>query len=180
MTPPIGGRYAAGMIELWNGPTDVFSALQRVREHAPQWQAWDSWPHSTRERWQVALGLALPPLPVTSLRLDLDQRLWKGAWIHVAGVESVWLRQRTPRDALSPWFLVPLAPVPVDQRLIYWGAWLDHLARSFQALPPPLARKACPEVDLVGRLSGPAWALLSGRGTAASLLRPEELNESVD
>ena len=154
-------------------PDGSQSLLQEVRQGVQSLDALDAWSSEGQHRWGTVLGLALPPLPVVNARFDIDKQAWRGVWTNVSGVPALWCQERASRDELRPWVLVPLERV-MDAKG-FWGTWLDHLALSFSRLSPKQARQSCPQVELAGRLSGPAWALLSGRCKAAEMLMLEDL-----
>ena len=133
----------------------------------------EAWTETGRQRWGMVLTLAFPPLPAVNARFEIKLQPWRGAWGTLAGTPVLWAQERAPRDQLRPWVVVPLE-APVDA-LLFWGAWLDHLGASFSRLTVREARKACPDADLAGRLSGPAWALLSGRGAGKDMIQLEDV-----
>lgn len=164
------------MIEPWQGPTDPRHALKQVRASASAWQTHVAWSEGGRDRWGLVLSLPLPPLPMVGVRFVLHDQSWRGAWVQVGSIPSLWAQARTHREKLSPWFLVPLETVAPPDRLNYWSTWLDHVAQAASRLSSAQARRACPQADLAGRLSGPGWALLSGRAKAASMLSTEDFS----
>lgn len=159
------------MITPWLGPTDVSSALEQVREQAGTWQSHGAWSEEGKTRWHMVLALALPPLPGVNARFALGDQAWRGLWARVNGHPSLWAQARAGREGLNPWFLLPLGPLEEEQRLAYWAQWLDQLAQAFSHLSPAQTRKSCPQSELAARLSGPSWALLSGRARAGDMLK---------
>lgn len=159
-------------------PPDDAPGLLHALRTAPglgAWRGWPDWSDSGQDRWGVVLGLALPPLPRVDCRVDVDAVTWRGAWVGVEDRVGVALQARVRADGAAPWFLVPLGPHGPEPANDAWrGAWLTWLATAFHRLTPDQARRACPQAALAARLSGPAWALLSGRGRAGELLSPSD------
>lgn len=164
------------MIKPWQGPSHPQHTLAQVRESASAWQGHAVWSEAGRDRWGLVLNLPLPPLPMVGVRFAMDGQAWRGSWVQVGGVPSLWAQPRTHREKLSPWFLVPLETLAPADQVGYWAHWLDHVAQAASRLSSAQARRACPQADLAGRLSGPSWALLSGRAKAASMLNAEDFS----
>lgn len=162
------------MITPWQGPPDLPHALEQVRHQAADWQRHGTWSPEGLARWQIVLDLALPPLPGVNARFSLDGQAWRGMWVQAEGHPAFWMQARAGREGLSPWFLWPLAPLEASQQPALWAQWLNQLAQAFSRLSPAQARKACPQVDLAGRLSGPSWALLSGRAPAEQMIQASD------
>ncbi len=164
------------MITPWQGPSDLSHALEHVRHQAEQWQRHSIWSPDGLARWQLVLELALPPLPGVNARFSLEGHAWRGVWVHVEGCPALWMQRRAGREGLSPWFLWPLVPLEASQQPAFWATRLNHLEMAFSILTPAQSRISFQHLDLGGRLSGPSWALLSGRARAEQMLQPTDFH----
>ncbi len=137
-------------------------------------------------KWAVVLNLKHPVLPWHQFRVpgDVEQRAY---WADCQGVAGLVVQPRVTHREQAPIDLVLFQALPPEgvsdglepfspekQRLVV-SAWLDHLAQSFQRWEPQMQAKANGQAALGARLSGAAWALLSGRGTVDGLLSSEDL-----
>lgn len=131
---------------------------------------------SGRARWAMVTNLALPVLDEVHFKLDRWDHTWRVHRLDMGGEPGVLMQKRVRADGLAPWRWVPEAALA--QRA--WNpsqslpAFLDLVAGKIIALPASVQRRATPQADMAGVLSGPAWALLSGRGGARELWVSED------
>lgn len=153
-------------------PMDLVHVSRCLGEDVGWWQdPRGAWPQDEGRAWAGVLGMALPVIDRVDLRVRREGLVFRGQSLCLGGAPGVLLQRRVRQGQSSPWLWVALeaigsaGPNPAGALPFF----IDVLADRFRGLEGRALTKALPDDRLASALSGPAWAVLTGRARAVDI-----------